>query len=66
MVTQGREFSNSKRVGRNESEPISSLVSLMEKSTLWSKGEDRWMCAEITEVAQIDSRGSKVGMFSKI
>ena len=24
------------------------------------------MCAEITEVARIDSRGSKVGMFSQM
>lgn len=66
MVTRGREFPNSKRAGRNVSEPMSSLVNVVEKPTLWSKGEGRWMDAEITEVAAIDSRGSKVGMFSKI
>ena len=32
----------------------------------WSEGEGRWMGAEITEVASIDFRGSKVGMFLKI
>ena len=66
MVTGGREFSNSKRAGRNASEPRCSLVNKVEKSTLWSEGEGRWMGAGITEVASIDSRGSRVGMFSKI
>ena len=66
MVTRGREFPNSKRAGRNASEPMSSLVNEVEKPTLWSKEEGRWMCAGITEVAPIDSRGSRVGMFSKI
>ncbi len=66
MVTRGREFPNSKRVGRNVSEPMSSLVNEVEKLTLWSEGEGRWIGAEITEVAFIDSRGSRVGMFSKI
>ena len=45
---------------------MSSLVSELEKPTLWSKGEGRWMSSGITEVARIDSRGSRVGMFSKI
>ena len=31
-----------------------------------SEGEGRWMSAEITEVALIDFRGSRVGMFLKI
>ena len=66
MVTRGREFPNSKRAGRNASEPIRSLVNELEEPTLWSEGEGRWMGAGITEVASIDSRGSKVGMFSKI
>ena len=66
MVTRGREFPNSKVAGRNASEPMSSLVNAMEKPTLWSEGEGRWMCAEITEVAHIISRGSRVGMLSKI
>ncbi|MDO8369339.1 MAG: hypothetical protein Q7S71_01255 [Candidatus Nitrotoga sp.] len=66
MVTRGREFPNSKRAGRNASEPRRSLVNELEKPTLWSEGEGRWMDAEITEVAFIDSRGSRVGMFSKI
>ena len=66
MVTRGRKFSNSKRAGRNASEPTRSLVNELEKPTLWSEGEGRWMGAEITEVASIDSRGSRVGMFSKI
>ena len=66
MVTRGREFPNSKRAGRNASEPMSSLVNKLEKPTLWSEGEGRWMGAGITEVVLIDSRGSRVGMFSKI
>ncbi len=56
MVTRGRKFSNSKRAGRNASEPRRSLVNELEKPTLWSEGEGRWMGAEITEVASIDSR----------
>lgn len=66
MVTRGCEFSNSKKAGRNASEPISSLVNELEKPTLWSEGEGRWMEAEITEVAFIDSRGSRDGMFLQI
>lgn len=66
MVTRGREFPNSKRAGRNASEPTRSLVNELEKPTLWSEGEGRWMGAETTEVAHIISRGSKVGMLSKI
>ena len=38
----------------------------MEKPTLWSEGEGRWVDARITEVAFIGSRGSRVGMSSKI
>jgi hypothetical protein len=38
----------------------------MEKPTLWSKGEGRWTCAVRTEVAHVDSRGSKDGMLRKI
>jgi len=34
----------------------------MEKPTLWSEGEGRWMGAGITEVAFIDSRGIRGGM----
>ena len=66
MVTRGRKFSNSKRAGRNASEPMSSLVNEVEKPTLWPEGEGRWNGAGKTEVASIDSRGSRVGMFSKI
>lgn len=66
MATRGREFPHSKRAGRNASEPMSSLVNALEKPTLWSEGEGRWMRAGITEVARIDSRGSRGGMFSKI
>ena len=65
MVTRGREFSSSKGAGRNASEPMSSLVNYAEKPTLWPEGEGRWMDAGITEVASIDSRGSRDGMFSK-
>jgi hypothetical protein len=65
MVTWGREFPPSKRAGRNASEPIGSLVNELEKPTLWSEGEGRWMDAGTTEVAAIDSRGSKDGMYSK-
>ena len=66
MVTRGREFPNSKRAGRNASEPMSSLVNELEKPTLWSEGEGRWMGADITEGASVDSRGSRDGMFSQI
>ena len=45
---------------------MSSLVNELEKPTLWSEGEGRWMRARITEVARIDSRGSKDGMSWKI
>ena len=66
MVTRCCEFSNSKRAGRNASELMSSLVTELEKPTLWTKGEGRWKGAGITEVASIDSRGSRDGMFWKI
>jgi len=45
---------------------MSSLVNELEKPTLWTEGEGRWMDAGTTEVAAIDSRGSRVGMFLKI
>ena len=66
METRCREFPNSKRAGRNASEPRRSLVNELEKPTFWSEGEGRWMCAETTEVVHIFSRGSRDGMFSKI
>ena len=66
MVTWGREFPFSKEAGRNASEPICSLVNEMESPTLWTEGEGRWMVVEITEVTNINSRGSRDGMFSKI
>ena len=66
MVTRCREFPNSKTAGRNASEPTRSLVNELEKLTLLSEGEGRWMDAGITEVASIDSRGSRVGMLSQI
>ena len=66
MAIRGREFPNSKIAGRNASEPTRSLVNELEKPTLWEEGEGRWMDAEITEVAFIDSRGIRVGMFSKM
>ena len=43
-----------------------SLVNELEKPTLLSEGEGRWMCARITEVAHVDSRGSRDGMLWKI
>ena len=72
MVTRGREFPmalgqpHSEIAGRNASEPMSSLVNELEKPTLWSEGEGRWMGAGITEVAPVDSRGSRDGMLWKI
>ena len=66
MVTRCREFPNSKRAGRQLSEPTRSLVNELEKPSLWSEGEGRWMDAEITEVASIVFRGNRVGMYSKI
>jgi hypothetical protein len=44
---------------------MSGLVDELEKPTLWTEGEGRWMDAGITEVVSIDSRGSRVGMYSK-
>ena len=66
MVTRGREFPNSKAAGRNDSEPMCSLVNVVEKPTLWSKGEGRWVGVVKTEVTLINSRGSRVGMLTKI
>lgn len=73
MVVQGsgaevilcRKFPIGKVSGRNASEPTRSLVNELEKPTLWSEGEGRWMYAETTEVARIDSRGSRGGMIRK-
>ena len=45
---------------------MSSLVNELETPTLWSEGEGRWTCARITEVAHVDSQGSKNGMLWKI
>ena len=66
MATRGREFPNSKRAGRNASEPMCSLVNELEKPSLWSEGEGRWTHTETTEVVRVISRGSKDGMVSKI
>ncbi len=66
MVTRGRQFPHSKRAGRNASEPMSSLVNEVETPTLWSEGEGGWKGAGRTEVAPLDSRGSKDGMFWKM
>ena len=60
-----REFPNSEIAGRNASEPMSSLVRNVEKLTLWTQGESRWMRARTTEVARVDSRGSRDGMLWK-
>ena len=65
MVTQGREFPNSKMTGHNVSEPMSSLVNVKEKPILSMKGEGRWMCAGTTEMSHIDFRGSRDGMLWK-
>ena len=43
-----------------------SLVNELETPTLWSEGGGRGVDAETTDVASIDSRGSRVGMYSKI
>lgn len=44
---------------------MSSFVNELEKPTLWPEGEGRWMGAEITEVALVDSRSSRGGMIQK-
>ena len=62
---RGREFPMGFVAGRNASEPTRSLVNELEKPTLWSEGEGRWIGAGITEVASIDSRGSRGGMVRK-
>jgi len=54
-----------KVAGRNASEPRRSLVNELEKPTLWSEGEGRWIRAETTEGARIVSRGSRGGMVRK-
>ena len=65
-MTRGREFPHSKRAGRNASEPMSSLVNKAgEADPVVRRGrplED----AVRTEAAFLDSRGSRVGMFSQI
>ena len=66
METHCREFPSSNKAGRNASEPISSLVNELEEPTLWTEGEGQWTNAETTEVALVDSRGSRDGMFLKI
>ena len=63
---RGRKFLKGKAAGRNASEPRRSLVTQMEEPTLWPEGEGRWMSAGITEVARIDSRGSRGGMLWRI
>jgi hypothetical protein len=66
VVTRGREFPSSKIAGRNVNEPMSSLVNEVEKPTLWTEGEGRCTRAGTTEVACVDSRGSKDGMLWKM
>ena len=56
---------HSEIAGRNASEPMSSLVNLLEKPTLYSGGEGRWMCARAMDMAHIDSRGDRGGMLRK-
>ena len=57
---------HSEIAGRNASEPMISLVNELDKPTQWSEGEGRRMGAGITEVAPVDSRGSRDGMLWKI
>ena len=45
---------------------MSSLVNELEEPTLWTNGDGRWIGAGRTDVAPIDSRGNRVGMFSQI
>jgi len=66
LVTRGRKFPIGKTAGRNESEPICSLVNCSKMPTLWSEGEGRCSLALITESARIIFRGSRDGMLWKI
>jgi hypothetical protein len=63
---QGREFPPDNKAGRNASTPMCSLVNELEEPTLWTEGEGRWMGAERTEAAHVDSRGGRDSMFLKI
>ena len=65
-VIGGHKFLKGKAAGRNASEPGRSLVTQMEKPTLWSEGEGRWIRTGITEVVWIDSRGGRGGMLWRI
>ena len=65
-MTRGREFPHSKRAGRNVSEPMSSPVNLIGGADPVDVRGRPLGGAGITEVASIDSRGSRGGMFSKI
>lgn len=66
MATSGREFSNSKSAGRNESEPTGSLVNQIEEADPVVKRGRPPSGAEITELATRFFRGSRVGMCWKI
>jgi len=66
VVTRGRKFPNSKRAGRNASEPRRSLVNELEKPTLWSEGEGRWMDAEIDRDATGRVGHRSLGLGGKI
>lgn len=46
--------------------PEVASLTYQEKPTLWTEGEGRRMGAGTTEMASIDSRGSRDGMLSKI
>ena len=54
-----------KDTGRNESEPMSSLVTYLEMPTLWSEGEGRRQREKKTERLRWISRGSRDGMYRK-
>lgn len=50
VATRGREFPNSKRAGRNASEPMSNLVNILETPPLWSATNKRQINGQINGV----------------
>ena len=65
-MTRGREFPHSNRAGRNASEPMSSLVNKAGEADPVVRRGRPLEGAGRTEVAFLDSRGSRVGMFSQM
>ena len=66
LVIKGREFLNDKDIGRNASEPRSSLVNLIWLPTSCLYREGRSIGMLIMEAIPVNHRGSRVGMYRKL